>query len=353
MDRIRLGVVGCGVISQHHLAAAKTSPLIEVTAVADLIEERARATAEKFDVPTHLTSAEKLIARSDVDAVLFSMPTEGRTDLARMALRAGKHILVEKPCGANAAEVRAMIDAKGALTAASCSSRFRFSESSKVATDLLAKGTIGQLRTIHCRVQIAAPPRPESLPPVWRLSTRLNGGGILVNWGCYDLDFLLGLTDWNVTPRKVLAKTWHIPAAISKHIDPCSDAETHYCALIVCDNGLAINLERSEYAPTKTEARWHFIGEKGSIELQLNTVATGGSRKTIWVDTLDSEKGCSRTVAWEGEDTDNVHSGPILDFADAIVNKHQPRTTLEQYLVIHKIFDGIYASAASGEAMKI
>jgi predicted dehydrogenase len=353
MKKVRLGVVGCGVICQYHLAAAKASPLIEIAAVADIVADKARSTAETFGVPDWQMDAAALIGRPDLDAILFAMATEGRTDLALMALRTGKHILVEKPCGANAAEVKALIAAQGDRVAASCSSRFRFSESSRVATDLLAKGAIGPLRTIHCRVHVAAPPRPEAYPPAWRLCKRLNGGGILLNWGCYDLDFLLGLAGWQVKPKKVFAKTWNIPKTIADHVLPLSDAETHYCALVTCEDGLAINLERSEYAPTKGEARWHFIGERGSLELQMNNHASGGKSKTIRLDTLDPDRGTGSAEVWEGEDVDNVHAGPILDFASAIVNGHRPRTSLADYLLIHRIFDGIYASAESGDVAEI
>jgi predicted dehydrogenase len=53
MEPTRLGIIGCGAISGHHLALATRSPEVEVVAVADLIEERATKAAEKYDVGTH------------------------------------------------------------------------------------------------------------------------------------------------------------------------------------------------------------------------------------------------------------------------------------------------------------
>ena len=51
---------------------------------------------------------------------------------------------------------------------------------------------------------------PKNPPPAWRLRRDQNGGGILVNWGCYDLDYLFGLLDFRLTPRVALARTWPI-----------------------------------------------------------------------------------------------------------------------------------------------
>jgi len=68
----------------------------------------------------------------------------------------------------------------------------------------------------------AAP--PQNPPPPWRLSKAMNGGGILVNWGCYDLDYLLGITGWMIEPRLALARTWGVPETFAAYAAPGSDA---------------------------------------------------------------------------------------------------------------------------------
>jgi hypothetical protein len=54
------------------------------------------------------------------------------------------------------------------------------------------EAVLGDLRVVYCRVHQPATGTPEKAPPPWRLNKSMNGGGILMNWGCYDLDFLLG-----------------------------------------------------------------------------------------------------------------------------------------------------------------
>jgi predicted dehydrogenase len=349
MNTVRLGVAGCGVIGQKHLEAAVGSPLIKVTAVADLREETAARTAEKFGVPKYFKTGADLVRSPDVDAVVLAMPTLGRTELALEALRAGKHTLVEKPGGMSASEVDAMIAARGGLTAACCSSRFRHNKSAGIAAGYIVSGELGKLRSIHCRAFSPAGPKPSAPPPLWRLD-RSNGGGILMNWGVYDLDFIFGLTGWRLKPQKVIAKTWSAARALrSTHLPPGSDAETHYTALIICDGGAAVSLERAEYAAAKAEGRWHFVGEDGALDLMM----TG--RTSITTDKLSPDKGVERSSLWEGEDDVNagILSGPVLDFASAIVSGSAPMTTLENYLTIQKVTDAVYASAETGKTIDI
>ena len=79
-----------------------------------------------------------LVQDPDVEAVALAFPAGRRTELGLQALASGKHLLTEKPVAMNAGEVRRLIGAQGDLTAACCSSRYRFMEGAQVATDFIA-----------------------------------------------------------------------------------------------------------------------------------------------------------------------------------------------------------------------
>ena len=138
-------------------------------------------------------------------------PTQYRTEVALRAFERGKHVLIEKPIAMNAAEVEQLIAARGDLISGCCSSRNRFSAAARLATQLITTGGLGELRTVHCRAIRGAGKEPDTPRPAWRLTKALNGGGILVNWGCYDLDYLLGITGWQLKPQTVFAQTWTVP----------------------------------------------------------------------------------------------------------------------------------------------
>ena len=350
MEPVRLGVVGCGVIGPSHMKAAVASPLIDLVAVADLIEERATRAAEQFGVPKTYRSGAELLEDPGVEAVVLAFPTGTRTELALEAFARGKHVLVEKPVAMNAAEVRQMLAAKGELTAACCSSRFRFLEGAKTAAELIATGALGPLRVVRHRCLQAAGAKPEAPRPEWRLKRALNGGGYLVNWGCYDLDYLLGITGWSLRPRSVFAQTWTIPPQFESHIPAGSDAETHYIALVRCEGGTILSVERSEYTAASTQNAWEIVGTKGSLRLQM----TWAKPKTLLHDDTTQEQGVATRTLWEGEeDTSLTSAGPVTDFAAAIRQGREPSTSLERALVVQQITDAIYASARCGEAVEI
>ena len=351
MERVKLGIIGCGVIGNAHLKSASESPEIETVAVADLREEVAKAAAEKFGVKKVYAAGDALLEDREIEAVVLAMPAFARTPLALRAFAKGKHVLTEKPVGMNADEVKEMIKARGNLIAGCCSPRFRFTKNADVATKFLASGALGDLRMVRVRAVLAAGKPPKNPPPPWRLRKAMNGGGILLNWGCYDLDYLLGITGWKLKPKIVFAQTWTVPPQFACHAAPGSDAETYYTALIRCEGGTVISLERGEFMPVQTETAWQIIGTKGSLKL---TMTGGGRPRQIIHDETSTEDGVVTKTLWEGEeDLPPANNLLLQDFAKAVREHRQPMTDLEKALVIQQISDAIYASAERGVAVEI
>ena len=346
MAKIRIGVVGCGVIGTRHIQAAAASPLIDLVAVADPIEERARAKAAEFHVPGVFRQGLDLVKDPSVEAVVLAVPTGGRAALAREAFRRGKHVLLEKPPAMNAAEIEELMRIAGDRVGACCSSRFTFLEGFRAARAEIASGRLGDLREVYVRALNGADRAPTEPPPAWRVSKAQNGGGILVNWGTYDLDYLLALTGWTLEPRAVFAQTWRVAPHLQAHVAPGSDAESHYVALVRCAGGEMIHIERAEFSTIANEAAWQVVGTRGSLRLSM--AFTG--EKTLYVDETTTEAGVASRVLWQGTENDqDYHKGPVLDFAGAILEKREPRTNLRRALVLQKIFDAVYESSASGK----
>ena len=350
MKPVALGVIGCGVIGRHHLAAASQSPMIRVTAVADLIEEKGRELAEQYGIPKRYVEGADLLEDPDIEAVVLAFPAVGRFPLAMKAFRRGIHVLTEKPVAMNAGEVRQMIAVRGDLVAGCCSSRYRFLPSADAVTQFIATGALGELRVIRARNISAAGAPPASPPPTWRLRRAENGGGILMNWGCYDLDYLLGITGWLLRPRTAFAQTWTLPDHYASRAAPDSDAETHLTALIRCEGGSAITYERGEFVASRAENAWQIIGSQGTLHLRMTTE----QEKIIAFDAADAERGIVSSIIWQGEeDALSVHAGPVQDFCAAIREGRQPKTSLEQALVVQQISDAIYRSAQLGQAVEV
>lgn len=343
---LNLGIIGCGVIAQYHLRGLAKLKTARAAVVCDLRGDVAQKTAAEFGVARWTTSVDEVLADPSIDAVVLALPASVRTDIAIKAFRQGKHVLTEKPVGMNAAEVRAMIAAQGECIGAVCSSRYRFFDSARAARDFLRSGALGPLRTITCRGVNPAGP-PFSNPPAWRLRKDLNGGGIFVNWGCYDLGYLLGLLDFKLTPQYALARTWQVAPQYSGYAAPGSDAETHAVALITFAEGCVLNYERAEFSTLPPDNRWQITGERGTLTLQMLKAKTAN----IVLTEPDAEKGTRTRVLWEGDESalTNEHDGVSADFVDAILQKRKPQTSLKDALLFARIADAIYASSASAK----
>ncbi len=350
MEPVRLGLIGCGVIGRHHARTASQSSAVRLVAVADRIEERAREVAVQYSVPARYSEGLDLLDDPAVEAVILALPACGRQALAMKALRQHIHLLTEKPVAMNAADVEQMIAARGNLVAVCGHARPRFTPAMQRVTDFIAGGALGELRLLNCRAITAPDGPPKSPPPTWRLRRAENGGGILMNWGCYDLDYLLGLTGWRLKPKLVLGRTWTVPPVYTSYIAPDSDAETHVTALILCEGGAAIVYERSEYTAARAKSMWQITGSKGS--LHLNMIA--GKECAVVLDRATPDQGTvSETLLTSVEGPFDGMALQLEDFARAIRTGSHPHTGLEESLLIQRISDAIYASAHSGAAVEV
>lgn len=363
MQPVKYGVIGCGVIGPTHMQAAAQFDYLDLAAVADLIPERAQKAAADYNVPKVYTQGTDLIDDPEIELVVLAMPACHRKDLALRAFAKGKHVLTEKPVAMNAGDVQDLIAARGSLKAACCCSRYSFITHHQVAADFIAAGGLGKLRQVYIRSYFPNPEPPTEPKPEWRLKRAQNGGGFLMNWGCYDLDYLLSMTGWQLKPEKCFAQHWQIAPHLLSHLPEGSDAETYYNALVRCEDGIVLSMDRGEYMSIAQESAWHIIGEKGSLRLTMTAVAAAGPAasaaaagasnwKQILFDEATGDRGLVSTVLWEGEeDLSRVMNGPITDMALAIREDRDPRTTLEKALLIQQITDAVYQSGWTGDCV--
>ncbi|PTY03563.1 hypothetical protein DB346_06755 [Verrucomicrobia bacterium LW23] len=346
MPKVNVGIIGCGATAQFHARAAARSPRINLVAVSDVKTDPARQMANTYKVPKVYHNDDELLDDPEVQAVVLAVPTHLRAAPALKAFGAGKHVLTEKPVGMNAAEVQKMIAARGRLVGASCTSRNRFLRQATVAAEILASGKLGHLRRM--RVTCIWPATRPTLEkePVWRLSKKLNGGGIMANWGCCDLDFMLGINAWKLKPKAVLAATYGPPAPFIKRLPKGSDAETHVAAFITFQEGISMTLERAEMNSSGKISTWEIAGEMASLRMEMNP---GSHNPDLLLEEILAD-GSRRTqvLVKDGGSMEDIHSGPVIDFANAILDNRPPKTTLEQALIISQLTDAVYSSAQTG-----
>jgi len=348
MKTVKIGVIGCGVIGSQHLQSAMELPMTIPVAVADIDVTRAEEIARQFKVPTVHGSGEALLDNPDIEAVVLALTTSVRQGLAVKALRRGKHVLIEKPAAANQAELEIIASAAREhpeLVVAFSSARYHFLPHSRAVTDFIATGALGELRSIHFRGILPPGPATTTPPPAWRVNRAANGGGILVNWGIYELDYIFGLTGWSLKPLHVLANCWGISPQFQNYVAPGSDAEEHFSSFITCENGTVISFERGERVASCSETTARMVGSKGSLNLSMFPEI---GKKIVFHNSAENQ-GVWDEVIWEGDEDFDMHRvGIIRDFAEAILEKRQPQTNVERAMILQKLTDAIYRSAEAG-----
>ena len=182
-EPVRWGVMGCAAIAINRvIPGMRMTDTALLTAIASRSLEKAQATAAQLDVPTAYGSYEELLADPGIEAVYIPLPNGFHAEWSIKALRAGKHVLCEKPLTMNAAEARevqAVRDETGRYMLEAFA--YRFNPVVAEAFRIARSGALGELRFIHTVTIFRLDPLD---PANVRLQADI-GGGALYDVGCY------------------------------------------------------------------------------------------------------------------------------------------------------------------------
>ncbi|MFQ6095633.1 MAG: Gfo/Idh/MocA family protein, partial [Candidatus Bathyarchaeia archaeon] len=109
MKSLKLAVVGTGFWGRNHVRVFNELPETEVVAVCDTDPERARAVAEEYGIKFY-TDSQIMFKRENIDAVTICVWSANLAEEAVKALKAGKHLLVEKPMASSSSEARRILE---------------------------------------------------------------------------------------------------------------------------------------------------------------------------------------------------------------------------------------------------
>ncbi len=186
MNKVRFAVVGCGAVAHAHLPALQKCARVEVAAVVDKDAARAGAAAKAYGVPAALADHRELPGCAD--AAVLALPHHLHAPVALDLLRAGLHVLVEKPMAVTAAECDAMVEAAArARRVLAVGHVRRWFDSSRFIKRVLDEGWLGRIQRFDMR---------EGFVYEWPAASdftfrRDAGGGVLADAGVHALDTLL------------------------------------------------------------------------------------------------------------------------------------------------------------------
>lgn len=189
---INFGIVGLGAIADFHAQAIASIENARLVGACDKNIKKAEAFTEKYGIKCY-ASFEQMLSVKDIDAVCICTPSLFHHSGAIAALKAGKHVAVEKPMAftkEQANEIAAAVQSsKKVLTSIA---QLRFSDDFIKAKELIEKGELGRLLLCDLYMKYW---RDESyyLSSDWKGTLKFDGGGALMNQGIHGVDALLYL----------------------------------------------------------------------------------------------------------------------------------------------------------------
>ena len=144
-NKIKVGIIGMGAIGAIHADAYHAAKNVEIAAICDVAEERLSAMGTKFNVQPRFKDYRALL-KTDVEAVSFCVGNTLHCEVAVAALKAGKHVLLEKPMAMNAREAAVILQAgKKSKKVVQIGMVRRQREDVRIVRDYIQKGLLGEI----------------------------------------------------------------------------------------------------------------------------------------------------------------------------------------------------------------
>ncbi len=350
MGKLKIGIVGTGGIcnSTHMPAYEKMTDLVEIVCVCDILEDRAKAAAERMGIDKWTTDYNELLDTPGLDAIDICTPNYLHSVIAVAALNKGLHVFCEKPDAVSVAEAEKMKKAaedNGKVLMVMRNNRYL--GASTYLKKFIADGKMGDIYCARCGWR-----RRRGIPGKggWFTTKEQSGGGPLIDLGVHMIDLSIWLMG-NPRPVSVSGCTYqkfaNSNASDSVHAkfgtakeDGVFDVEDLSMGFIKFDNGACMQIEFSWASNIEREMRFFDLrGDKaGAYWSDVD------SRLKIFTE----DNGTIADYLPKVIDKIQIHEANIRHFVDVVANGAEPMFVPQQGLDMIKILEGFYKSAAEG-----
>lgn len=270
----RIGVIGAGMWGNTHISMLQAEGRAAVTWVCDVDQKAVQAAGRKYGVGQVTNNYQDLLEDPALDAVVVASPPATHVPIALDVLRAGKHLLIEKPMAIyreQAAAIVTEVAAHPELVALEGSCRHsRLNPKFSFIKALIDSGKLGRIYHIHHN-HLGRSTFVEYNPNgAWAMDKRFAGGGPFMDWGEYDLSFHLGiLDDW---PRLKHVHSFTISGLRDLgNLAPVVDVEMHGAAYMEFEDGLTYYYERGAGVHGETHCETRLYGTQGGLHFYYTT----------------------------------------------------------------------------------
>jgi len=333
MKKLRVGIIGCGNIFLMHAAPVAERENLELVAVCDIKEDRAKEKAQQFDCAYYLDYLE-MLEKENLDVLHICLPHHLHAPVAIHAATRKIHVLTEKPMSISYEDAEKMVDtAKENDVALGVIFQNRYNPSSRLIKELLDNGTLGKIKGGKLSVTWDRSDAYYAQSD-WKGTWDKEGGGVIIDQAIHTMDLMRWFVDDEID---------YIDASISNRAHEMIEVEDTAEGVIKYKNGVLTAFQTINYytydAPVTIELHCengivNMIAEKAIVKLNdgrefiadnnpNETFDYGGGFKGYW--------GVS-------------HVKQIKNFYDALEGKCQIDITGEEAMKTQKMICGIYDS---------
>ncbi len=345
MGKLKVGIIGTGSISNVHIAGYKALSNVELYAACDINEARVRACAERNGIKHVFTDYNEMLKLEELDAVSVCTWNNVHAPASIAALKAGKHVLCEKPMAMNyeeAVEMQRVAKETGKLLMIGFVRRF--GNDARVLKDFIDSGMMGEVYYAK-----ACYLRRFGAPGGWFGDIKRSGGGPLIDLGVHVIDLVRYLTGkpkavsvYGATFNKLGPRNniKGVRGYVSADFEDQFNVEDLAVAMIRFDNGSVLQVETSFSLNIKNDlGNIELFGTKAGAKLDPKLEFYTEMNDYL----VDVTPAHNTALSFDG-----LFENEIAHFVDCIVNGTECKSPAEDGVELMRIIDGIYRSAKTG-----
>jgi predicted dehydrogenase len=356
MRKVKIGIVGCGGIANgKHLPAIKKNGNYEIVAFCDIVKEKAEAAKQKFGTEASrvYTDYADLVKEEEIEAVYVLTPNKSHSFISIAAMKAGKHVMCEKPMAKSFAEAKLMLEtAKETGKILTIGYQNRYRQDSNYLKRACDNGDLGDI--YYARAHAVR----RRAVPTWGvfLNEEEQGGGPLIDIGTHALDLTLWMMN-NYEPESVTGSVYRKLADQTDQGNAFGDwkpeeftVEDAAIGFVKMKNGATIHLEASWALNTLEvdEAKTSLCGTKAGADMKDGLRFNRIKYNKQCVEKPDLGEGGVAFFTGVSEDAPDVEQKV---FYNAITKGEDLVVKPEQAIVVTQILEAIYEAARTGKTV--
>lgn len=323
-----MGKIRWGILSTARIGVIKVIPAMqrgtysEVTAIASRDLQRAREDADQLGIAKAYGSYEELLADPDIDAIYNPLPNDLHVPWTIEALKAGKHVLCEKPIAMTTAEAQSLVDAAKQYPNLKVMEAFMYRHHPQWqrTREIIQSGGIGELRTVHSFFSYFNddPGNIRNQPA--------HGGGGLMDIGCYNISCSRFLFD--AEPVRVTADI---------ELDPRFNTDRIVSGMLDFGKGIATFTCSTQISGYQ---RVNAVGTTGRVEIEIPFNAPPDRPTRIW----HTHDGTTDEIVFDTCDQYTLQGDA---FSQSILNDTPVTTSLEDAVANMRVIEDLVASSTN------